>query len=235
MPIAVAGRSVVQISGTSTAFSEEACTDLGAQTAYQIDDQTKRLWDSGVALEVEVDDGGGWDVIPVADYTVDPLFGVVTFLVALDPGDEVRVSGSYLPRLTVLKVRGYTIRDFRTMHDSTGIEDSTRKRLAGLSDAEVDVNGLWVSYDDLDGSGDTRKLQDVLTNGTTILISLDPSGDGSSVFRAFATLDQVDNTAVFDGLVEGNIHVAVTGAQSATIGTFTGSRSAFGWGADEAA
>jgi len=92
---------ILAADGTPVAFTNEACTDSGDQTTYEITASAKRYWDDATTVVVEVDDGGGFDVIPSSDYTIEHVGGRIIFAVALQPSDDVRVDGAYLPVTTV--------------------------------------------------------------------------------------------------------------------------------------
>lgn len=231
MSATAAYSTTLKVTGTSTAFSNEACTDLGDDTNFQITDATKRVWDPDVALVVEVDDGGGYDVIPATDYTVDPLFGIVTFNTPLGAGDVVRVDGSYLPLLTVGDARAVSISCDRDMLDSTVFHasDVARKKTPGLAQATGTLSGLWLGTEDLDSGGGTRTLFDVLTGGTRVVLDVVPGGTSSN-FRAFIHLPGLTESAAVDGLVEGEVSWESTQPGGVpTIGTLTNGNGSFNW------
>ena len=84
--------TVLEVGGTSTAFTGEATTNTTGNT-YQITNSAKRVLDPAAAVTVK--DGGA----PVAPASIDWLFGKVTL--SSPPGGAVTIDGSYIPRLTV--------------------------------------------------------------------------------------------------------------------------------------
>jgi hypothetical protein len=218
--------STVKITGTSTAFSNEACTDLGDDTNFQITDTAKRVWDPTVALVVEVDDGGGYAVIPATDYTVDPLFGIVTFNTPLGAGDVVRVDGSYLPLLTVASAKSATIACTRDMLDGTTFDSAgQREKVPGLAMASGSLAGLWLATEDLDSGGGTRSLFAVLTEGTRVVLEINPAA--VLAFRAFVHFPDLSESASADGLIEGTLAWESTADTAEVIGTPTNGNMSF--------
>lgn len=194
----------VRVPGTSTAFTNEATTKLTANTVYQVTDATKRAFDPSVALTVEVDaDGagaGGYVTASPSTYTVNYLFGIITF--ASDQGASalVRVSGSYLPMLDAAEVVSHSFEATRTELDKTSYDSSGhRQRLGGLLDVSAEFKTLASPDLDLDAGAGTVKLNTLLTNGTPVMLEVERA---SKKFRAWVQPQSVEESAEVDGLVE---------------------------------
>lgn len=213
--------SSVRVNGTSTAFSNEATTKLTANTRYQITDTAKRLIDPAVALTVEVDadgaGGGGYVVASPTTYTVDRLFGIITF--AADQGALalVRVSGSYLPVLTLAEVAEYQFTATADALDKTAFGDGAKTKQQGLQDisGSLRLHSL-ISYDHDPGGGE-KKLSALFDAGTPLLLEI---YRGTKLFRAWVVLESHESPGSVEALLETNL--SFTGASQ-------GEGAAFGW------
>jgi hypothetical protein len=127
--------TTLKMGGTSTAFTQEPMTKLTANTVYQITDSTKRIWDPTVALLVEVDpDGGGaapFGTAAAGTYTVDYMFGTVTFTADQGASAVVRVSGNFIPTVSVLEAKETSLEDMAELLESTVFGQTWKSRIVG--------------------------------------------------------------------------------------------------------
>lgn len=200
---AAAHPSVVRGVGDSTAFTNEPTTALVAGFSYQLDTDARRLLDPAVAVTVEVDDGGGFDPVTTG-FTIDYLFGVVTF--DADQGsNDVRVSGSYLPAIDLLGVTSWNISQTRDVLDDTTVNagDQRTKKL-GLKDltGSIEVNEALTVENDLDGE---LILQEYLDSGAPLLLEVQPA-PGAKRFRAWVLLETSDGGGAVDGLINNTVN-----------------------------
>lgn len=180
---------VVELAGTSTAFTNEPTNKLVSNTVYQLQTAARRLLDPAVALTVEVDadgaGGGGYAVAAPSTYSVDYLFGKITFTADQGASALVRVSGNYLPVHPFVEARGFDINEMRELLDDTVFGDAARSRMAGIQDANGSIEQLDLGETDLDAGAGTLKILTTLRNGTAKLLEVDTVGDGTDVFRAW--------------------------------------------------
>lgn len=214
---------VIRGPGTSTAFTLEPTTKLTANTRYQLNTDAKRLIDPAVAVVVEVDaDGGGAGGYVVANpttYTVDYLYGIITFLADQGAPALVRVSGSYLPVVDLLGVTSWDFTASRTVLDDTSLPapGGCRTKKLGLKDlsGSLAINEL-LTIDNDAGAG-TLIIQTVHENGTPFLFE---RAVGGKRFRAWVLLEATKLDGGVDALLNNNV-------------TFTGAARAvgagFGW------
>jgi hypothetical protein len=141
--------NVIKTAGTSTALANEAMSKVTANTVYQITDATKRVLDRSVVPVVEVDaDGAGagdWAVADAATYTVDYLFGKVTFLADQGADALVRLaSGSYLPMVERTGFNSYQLTLGGDVQDKSTFEnnDGEKRRGYGLHDVTAQLSGF---------------------------------------------------------------------------------------------
>lgn len=192
--------STVKVSGSSTDFNQLPTTKVTANTVYQITDATKRILDPAVALTVEVDaDGGGggsYATAAASTYTVDYLFGKITFTSDQGVDALVRVSGKYLPTVSVAEVRGYDINMTRLLHDSTamGQGDADRRFKAGLKEATGSVETFDIDETDLDEAGNGAIIEELADAGTPKLLEINPGGSGV-YFRAWVLFEGIEANA----------------------------------------
>lgn len=213
--------STVRVDGTSTAFTNEATTKLTANTVYQINTAARRLLDPSVAVVVEVDadgaGGGGYVVAGASTYTVDRLFGIVTFAADQGAAALVRVSGNYLPVLTVAEVGEYQFTAQGDTLDATSFGDTAKTKRQGLRDVtgSLKLHSL-ITYDH-DPGGTTRKFSDAFDAGSPVLLEI---SRGGKLFRAWVVLESHEASASVADLLETSLNF--TGASR-------GEGAAFGW------
>jgi hypothetical protein len=178
MSQATAGhRAGVKIGGISTPMSDEPCSALSA-TVYQVTNAARRVLDRSVAVVVEADGV----VVDPGDYSLDHLFGVVEFASA--PATPVTVTASYLPLLTLIKSREFTLDLNAQNQESTCFGQGAVARDSTLFDLSVTINRLELGFDDL---GDTTNVVDLLLAGQPIVLELAPE-TGQAVFRLWALI-----------------------------------------------
>jgi hypothetical protein len=213
--------SSVRVNGTSTSFSNEATTKLTANTRYQITADAKRLIDPAVSVTVEVDaDGGGAGGYVTADpstYTLDRLFGIVTFAADQGASALVRVSGNYLPVLTLAEVAEYQFKASADTLDKTAFGDTAKTKQPGLKDisGSLKLHSL-ISYDH-DPGGGTKRLSDLFDAGTPVLLEI---SRGGKRFRAWIVLESHEAPGSVADLLETNLNFT---------GAARGEGAAFGW------
>lgn len=192
----------VRVAGTAVAFTNEATTLLTANTVYQITDTTKRILDPSAAITVEVDAdgaGAGAYVVAAADtYTVDYLFGKITFAADQGASALVRVSGSYLPVHSVAESRSVSINSSRTELEKTVLGDTDKSFLLGLKSAEGELEGLFIGTDDLDSGAGSLVLQTLHDDGTPKLLEV---AMGSVYWRGWVLLKGINRSTPLDDLV----------------------------------
>ena len=191
--------SVIRGPGTSTAFTLEPTLLVTANTRYQVLADLRRLLDPSVAPVVEVDaDGtgaGGYVVAAANTYTVNYMFGIITFIADQGALAVVRVSGSYLPAIDLVGVTDWSYSASREVLDTTTVNTtagSVRTKSLGLADVSgsVTLNEL-LSYDHDPGAG-VLVLETYLDNATPLLFE---SSAGGKRFRAWVLLESADRAA----------------------------------------
>jgi hypothetical protein len=211
----------IKITGTSTAFTGQACTNTTGKTyqlpaAYRIldPDTTPTVYDN--AAPVSAND------IESFDY----LLGKVTFDSGYTVTGAVTMDGDYYPTWTGAEGRSFDFQRMREMLETTIMGQSYRSRMAGLMDASLTVESLDIGDTDVDsGGGSSQTWVKPWTNGTPVVLELTVGASSSKVFRFWAVEESPTVGSTFDGLVEGSF-AFVLAAQEAADGTIVGIASA---------
>lgn len=206
MAVSPAYSAVLKRQGTSTVYSNEATTKVTANTVYRITDAAKRVQDPTFAPTVEVDadgaGGGAYATAAAGTYTWDPLSGTVTFASDQGSAATVRVSGKYLPMLSIAEGTSYKINLSCNLLDKTTFDSGGRhERLPGLFDVKVDIEGLKLLTDDMDPGGGTKKFRDDLANRTVLLIEIAVPG-ATTKFRAWVHAESGETAGAPDDILK---------------------------------
>jgi len=200
--------TTVKVGGTPTTLTQEPTTKLTANTVYQITDATKRILDPDTALTVEVDpDGAGASPYATANpstYTVDYMFGIITFTSDQGSSALVRVSGKYIPTLSILSGTEFEVDDMADLTEVTVFGDTSRRRMATLQDANGSFQTLELLTTDLDPGAGTTKLRTAMRAGTKVLLEYRPGGS-TQYWRAWVYLSDGNEKAPLDARIEGTI------------------------------
>jgi hypothetical protein len=210
--------ATVRISGTSTSFTGEATTDVGGtHTTYQITDTTKRVLDPGTTPTVKADGVA----LSAALYTLNYLWGKVTFLSARGSGEVITVDGNYLPTYAAATAKEFANDYGGDLLDTTKFSSNGEKeREYGLHDVSGSLSVIEDLLTDHDSTGGTRKLATVLTGNA--LVVLETSPDGTNKFRGFVKFDKASVKAALTDMVQGSVSWKLAqypGKQSFAFGT----------------
>lgn len=186
------------LTGTSTAMTDEACTEVSA-TVFQITATARRILDHDVAVVVKVA-----TVVQTTGYTVDRLFGIVTFD-ASKTGSAVTVTANYLPRHLIAKVRTGSVNLSWDMAESGCLGDAGEAHTPTIMRVAADLELVQlVATPDLFG---TTSLMDLFEAKGIHVLEFQPSGSGQKVLRARGRLPTT-------GLASGGQSDIVTGSLS---------------------
>ena len=177
--------------GASTGMVDEATTELTA-TTFQITDTARRILDDDVAIVVEVTSV----VQDPSTYTIDPNFGVVTFD-SSQTGLTVVITGSYLPRFLVAKLKNVALEDAWDTADSTTLGDDAEDNTLTIRRAKL--TGETLTVDDVVHT--TESLNDIFNSETLGVFEFQPrlSTDPVARIRGFLNDFAYKNSAT--GLV----------------------------------
>jgi hypothetical protein len=215
--------TVIKVGGTSSALANEATTKRVANTVYQITNASRRVLDPQVAVSVDVDG----IVSPASAYTIDYMFGKVTFAAEQTAGAVVRVvSGAYMSPLTLAEAKECTISLARDIQESTVFTgDGYKTRLTTLKSASGSLAVMSVLHVTPANTGQPDSFIDWLNLGAAFLMEVNFGGTGN-IFRAWVLLEKADEKIPVDGLYEGSV-----GWQSTSIqGTGQTESALFGFG-----
>lgn len=217
----VAGYSTtIKFEGSPVVMTGEACSALDSKT-YHVTNSAKRIIDPDTAVVVK--DGGS--TVNAANYSVDPMFGVVYFDNA--PAGTVTMDAAYIPTVPFIAVRSYDIKLKRNVIDSTTNDSAGyTERTPGLIDMEGTIKMLSLLYDDQDPSGTNAfVLEDIFAAQTPFVLEI-RSGATGSYLRAWVVLSQVETTGAAQEMLETSITVNLS--QRPMVGRTTRARIAWG-------
>lgn len=204
----------VKVSGAAVAMTGEACTSLGGGQ-YQVTNAAKRILVPSASVVVK--DAGS--PVSVALWSVDRLFGVVTFS-GYTPSGAVTIDASYVPVGSVGESKAINIKASAELVDVSAFESSARKRQTALVEVEGSIERLALPLDDLDGvTAGTQSLDGWMRAGTPRL--LDVLFATGARFRAWVLFGGYDVQGEVAGVV--TVSVKFSGAAQ-------GAGASFGWG-----
>lgn len=198
-------KGLVKITGTPTAMVGEATTELVADTVFQITNPIKRILDPDSAIVVKKNGVAQ----AAALYTLNQLFGTVTFLAAIGGADVVTLDANYLPTLEIIECFEASVQMTRDVADRTVFKgpasvDSSKQKFALLKEASGSISHLRALLDDLDPGGGTVKLFDVMGNGVRKVLELS-LGDSGYAFRSWFLFESQELSAARDDLVNASL------------------------------
>ena len=186
----VAGYStVLKTGGTATSFSNEACTKVTANTVYQITDATKRVLDPATAVVVEVDaDGAGvGGYVAGTGYTIDYLTGTVTFAADQGASALVRVSGKYIPTLTIATANNFSLDHGREELDTSAYAQDAASAIQGRTEASGSFDVVEDLLTDHDAGAGVVTLSGAIAAGLPVFVEAQIGGVGNK-WRMWALL-----------------------------------------------
>jgi len=139
---ALPGRSAqVKLSGAGVATTGEATTDVGGlHTTYQITNTAHQVLDPQAAVTVKKNGAAQ----SASLYTLDRLFGRVTFLSALLGSDTVTIDATYLPMAVVAACHDFDYSITSTNADATTFDSAGwTERVPVLGDVQGTLDRFW--------------------------------------------------------------------------------------------
>ena len=209
-------KALVEATGAAVAMANEALEDTGDGLEWVVSNAAKSVWDYSQELTVEVDDGGGGGFQAVSPDRIRWLFGRVVFSDD-QTGNDVRVTGHYLPRYRWALGREVNWIRSQAPLDATVFGDEDVQRIAGLQHVEASVQSLDIFTAPLDHAEDTPgedTLGDLMDDRNLFVVSYQPDEDGDRVQRAvmmfasqavsMSVTDIVQGDAAMEGAAPGD-------------------------------
>lgn len=192
--------TTIKAVGASTAFTAEPTTTVTANTVYQITNTARRILDPDVAITVEVDaDGAGagaYATAAASSYTVDYLFGTITFTADQGASALVRVSGAYLTLTDVAEATEFSLNLSRTVQDASYFHaDGYKRKIATLRDCTGSISQLSL----LNAAHGATSFTALYAAGTPFLLEVHPGATGD-YFRAWVLLESTTEQSTPEGL-----------------------------------
>jgi len=185
-------RATVRRAGVATTFTDEPAS-LAANGMYYIGDRAKSLWNRAVTVTASLVSPDPVDpeteppvVTPIAPediLKVDYLHGAIQLdpSVVVGEDDEITVSGGYFPMGAICKAQSFTltnsvdtenVTDFCIAQENDGYAVFEYQRQT----VELSLEGFY---------SDTNNFTTDLISRDTVIIEIDPAGNGSSVARGY--------------------------------------------------
>lgn len=172
-------KAKIKKGGTPTTLTDEATTLVSGKT-YKITDTAKQLLDIATAVVIK-DNAVTVDADDILD--INYLWGRVTFVSGYSVVGAVTISGKYVPLATLgfgknialsMTCNIRSIAEFDNTQASSGFEN----RAAGLNSVGLTIDGIY--------SDSNSFWLDIAE--TTVVLEVDPGGDGLSKARGFFRL-----------------------------------------------
>ena len=191
-----AGAIYVWDGNASTTFTDEACTNSGDNTTYYITDDTKRYWDDGTTVTVEV------DAVPETAFTAVYAGGRITFDTPLTGTEAVTVSGKYYTMEQQGGFTNWSLDQSSNLADSTAFEGNGWKTfLPTIGEFSVSAERHWFNGEFLSR-----------TSKCALALYIDYSNDYRFDCFAYLTSDSIECPT--DDLVNESIEFAGEGVLS---------------------
>ena len=217
MATAAKGSSIKK-HGTATTFTAAAMALVSGQT-YQLTDATKRILNPARTNGVEVYDNAV--LVAPANYTVDWVYGKVTFAGSYSVTGPVTMTGEYYPTAALAEVREYSFTASVDIQDATVFGNDAHLKLPALKDLSGSLKALVPDTHEHNGAGTTFNA----LKTTPWLLEIDYPGSG--FFRAWVLAESVETGASVEGLIETTVNF-VSAPQLAAGEDYEGTQ--FGWG-----
>lgn len=164
-----------EIGSGTTATGEAMSNDSGQ--IYSIDDATKEIWDRTSTITVYDGTDDVTDQVEWYDY----LFGRLKFDDGYTVLGSITIDVTYFPTNTLGRGNSYTLTMTANMIDESDFPETQanggyRVFSAGLRTVELELGGIF----DADVDAHTK-----LNSRDTIIIEIDPAGDGESIARGY--------------------------------------------------
>jgi hypothetical protein len=212
-------RADIRVTGAALATVNEAFTMLTGNISYQVTNAAKRIidWTTPLTVQRSLDAGVTWTT--VTNYSVDYLFGRLTFTVANPVGTLVRATYNYRPLFQFAEGRDVSFDVISNELDATVFGDTNVRRIYGLADLSGSISGFNLLQTPLDDPGTAEKtLAELLRDREFLVLSYKPDSTGTFEMRAVIMLTSEALAQAVDGLAESTLSF-VGAAPKGLIGT----------------
>lgn len=194
------GAAIYITSGTSVAFSQQACTDSGDATTFYITDRTKQYFDDAATFTVETSTDGGttWNAAAAGTYTLEYPVGKIVFSSA-QTGAEVRVSGKSFAATKVAAGHEWTITANQTTAETTAFGEQWKSYKAVMRDSTATIQDYY--QDDTFLAAMTGKL----------ILQLYASETGVQYYAGYTHITKDDIKASVDSIIGETVDFQITG------------------------
>lgn len=186
--------------GTSTAASQEACTEVSG-TVFQITNTARRILDDEVDVVVRVN-----TVVQATNtYTIDWNFGIITFD-SSQTGTTVDITMNYLPRILMAKIRTVGLAMQYDTVDTTAMGDATEDETLLTMRASMSIEDIDPATDEVNTSP-SEDVADFFASRETKVWEYQPRTTSDRVYRLRSHMASLDIGGPSTGLVEAQFTV----------------------------
>lgn len=212
----------VRMFGSPTNFTGEAMTAITGTNDYRITDGSKATWRTSLVEPAFFDNGVPIPTNQISN--IDYLFGKVLF--TSNKAGPITVDGQYTPMLVIGEAHEFSLTMKRNLYDDTAFLDTAFHRIYGLFDIEGNISMYGDLSEDIDPTTGTRIIQDVLLNGTTVVVSIRITSSTSvSLYKLLAMIGNFETKAGVDDLVDSNFDFFMNPG----VHSISGRSVSFGW------
>ncbi|WP_202078274.1 hypothetical protein [Caldalkalibacillus salinus] len=185
----------VKVSGSPISFTALSTNANDDATVFQVQDNTKRIWERSTDITVERStDGSNWSVVNEREFQVNRLEGSISFGTS-QADASIRVSGEYLPLTKVGGAYEYTYElasENQTIHE---FGHAHQKRLQGKKDVTTSIS-KWYDTD--------QTFIEALQKGKAVLLEF-YAGQSTPDIRMWGLVSSEEISAGQEGVVEESI------------------------------
>ncbi len=155
------GAVYMKTTATSTTFTNEATTEIVADTRFRITNAAKRFWDKAAAVTVKKN---GTTI--TTGFTIEYAGGEVVFDTALQPADTITVSGKHWTMEQKLLCNNWSLDASQDLGEiTTFASNGWKENLPTLKEFSVAVESYWPNNEFTAQFGDEVALQLYVDSG----------------------------------------------------------------------
>lgn len=181
-------------------FTNEATTLAGDNKTFTITNAAKRFWDKDTPVVVELDTGGGFNVVTTG-FTVQHVGGKIIFDTS-QAGNTVRVDGKYLAVSQVTQAHKWSLDISAELLSVGAFGDAWDDKIAGLKEASLSIE----RYADLDAL-----MFAEIEAGNPVVVVLYTDYANGRRYEGYARIKQVSPSAELSGTVDEALQLEITG------------------------
>lgn len=192
--------------GTGVTFTGEPMTQVGTTNTFFITDSSKNLWNPRAGVVVYA----GASAVDEDDYTVDYMFGRVTFNIA--PVGVVTVDGQSMPTAVFASANSIDVTQSAATSDITTFqlaqdENGYASYRPELLTVSLELSGFYNS---------ATNMYDVLNARDEVIIEIDWTGNGGFISRGIFRVTDLGNSGDVGAVEDESVSFTVSSIEGIT-------------------